>query len=367
MKKKIKVGIAGQGRSGYHIHAAYFKQAADLFEITAVADEYAGLRKKAENEFGAKTYKNYKEMLEAGGFELFINATPSPFHVEASVQAMEAGYHVLCEKPMARTVKEFDAMAAVSERTGRILAPFQNNRFQPFFIEMQNIIRSGILGDIIHIRSTWGSFSRRWDWQTFQCNLGGCLFNTGPHAVDQALQFFPPDAPLKVESCLECRNELGGDADDYCWLALSAPKCPRVEILISQYMAYPQGDIYNISGTRGGLAGNSESLKWRYYSWADAPEQKIWSPWSVNQGYPSEKLPWKEDAWKIDEDLTKVSSGYTLRSYQYGVKIIYEALHKAICTGSTLAVTLPEVRRQIMVMEECHRQNPLPKKRTVWP
>ena len=74
----IRVGIAGQGRSGYGIHAEWLKKAEGLYRITAVADQLEERRTDAEMEFGAKSYPDWRDLLKAGEFDLFINALPSP-------------------------------------------------------------------------------------------------------------------------------------------------------------------------------------------------------------------------------------------------------------------------------------------------
>ena len=114
--KTIRVGIAGQGRSGYCIHANWLKQAGDLFQITAVADQLQERRDDAQKEFGAKTYSDWRELVKAGGFDLFINALPSPLHVTATIKALKADYHVVCEKPMAANVADFDLMVATAKK-----------------------------------------------------------------------------------------------------------------------------------------------------------------------------------------------------------------------------------------------------------
>ena len=367
MSSQITIAIAGQGRSGYKIHADWLKSDTDRFRIVAVADALPERREDARREFGARVYADYPDMLAAGGFDLFVNALPTPLHVPGTLQALASGAHVLCEKPMASTLAEFDTMVAAAERAGRILAPFQNNRHQPFFQEMQQIVASGVLGRILYIRSNWAGFGRRWDWQTYQCNLGGCLYNTGPHAIDQALCFFPETVTPAVFCRMGCFNELGGDANDFCALTLYAPDCPHVEIHLSHYLAYPQGDMYTVNGTLGGLTGNDAQLHWKYYDADQAPTQEIWKPWSQDRQYPGEELPWEEREWSLDKALAGKAVGYTLRSYRSGVQWIYDGLYDAITQGAPLAATLPQVRRQIAVLEEAHRQHPLPVKQTQWP
>jgi hypothetical protein len=93
----------------------------------------------------------------------------------------------------------------------------------------------------------------------------------------------------------------------------------------------------------------------------------LWKPWSKDRQYPHEALPWKEKEWSLDEATAGESVGYTLRSYRSGVQWIYDGLYDAAVRGKPLAVTLPQVRRQIAVLEEARRQNPLPRKTRRWP
>lgn len=365
--KRIRVGIAGQGRSGFSIHVAWLRQAGSQYRIVAVADPLPERRCEAEEQLGATSYPDYRDMLEAGGFDLFVNALPSPLHVPATLEALERGLHVVCEKPMARSVREFDLMVEAARKAGRVLAPFQNNRLQPFFTKMLEVIYSGVLGELVAVRSVWGGFSRRWDWQTLQCNMGGILLNTGPHALDQALMLFEETETPEVFCRMQCRNEMGGDADDFCAVTLRGQKVPHVEILLSTYLAYQQGPMYNISGTRGGLSGGAESLQWKYYDPVKAGQPEFWRTWSENRQYPSEQLPWVEESWHVSESIANgAKSGYTLVSFQIAVKEFYDNLHDVLLGKGSLLITLPQVRRQIAVIEECHRQNPLPRKWREW-
>ena len=359
--KVIRVGIAGQGRSGYNIHTQCLRNKTDKYKIVAVADQLAERQRDAENEFGARAYDDYLKLIRAGGFDLFVNALPSPLHVPVTIQALKAGYNVICEKPMAKSVTEFDKMATVAAKSGRLLMPFQNNRFQPFFDKILEIVHSGILGEIIYVRSNWSHFCRRWDWQTFQKNMGGALFNTGPHAIDQALMLFPFNVKPKVFCRMECKNRMGGDANDFCALTIYGHNAPTMEINISQYQAYPE-QRYSISGTLGGLTGNEMELHWKYYDPQKAPNQKLWTKWSVNRKYPTETLPWEEKSWHINHDEAKKTVGYTLRSFLSGPERIYDNVYNTLHGKEKPIVTLPQVRRQIAIFEEAHRQNKLPRK-----
>lgn len=357
LDKVIRVAIAGQGRSGYSIHADWLRKDTAHYRIVAVADQIPGRRDDAAREFGAKTYGDWRPMIRAGGFDLLVNALPTPLHTPATIAAFAAGYDVVCEKPLARSVRDFDRMNRAAVKAVRLLAPFQNNRLQPFFLKILEVVQSGVLGEILHVRSHWGDFRRRWDWQTLQKNYGGVLFNTGPHAVDHALCFFEPDDTPDVSCRMRFRNRLGGDAEDLCDVTLHSEHGPIVEIHLTSYQAYPPSDVYTIAGTLGSLAGNAHALRWKYYDPRKAPKQKMWG-WSVDRQYPSETLPWVEKKWDVDMGISKgARSGYTLPSFQEGVALFYNNVHSAMHSGAPLLITPAQVRRQIAVIEECHRQN----------
>jgi scyllo-inositol 2-dehydrogenase (NADP+) len=359
----LRVAIAGQGRSGYCIHADCLKGMPDRYRIVAVADQIEERREDARREFGARVYDDWTGLLADGQFDLFVNALPTPLHVPVTLAALEAGKHVLCEKPMAASVAEFDRMVAAAARHKRVLAPFQNNRHQPFFEKIQEIIASGVLGKLVYIRSSWSAFSRRWDWQTWQKNMGGSLLNTGPHAIDQALVLFGDRRKPSVFCRMDSNNPFGADAEDHCTVTLYDPErqAPQIDILISAYVAYPQGDRYSISGTFGGLSGNESQIRWRYFDPAKAPRQEMWN-WSVDRKYPSEQLPWVEERWDLEPEAGARTVGYTLRSLPTGPLRVYGNLHDVLTQGEPLLITTDQVRRQIEVIEECHRQNPLPRK-----
>ena len=358
----IRVAIGGQGRSGYNIHASWLSKVPKQYKIVAVADQLVERRKDAREQFGARAYKDWKPMLKAGGFDLFVNALPTPHHVPASLAALKAGYHVICEKPMAASVRQFDRMVVSAKKNNRILAPFQNNRVQPFFDKIQEIVASGVLGQLVYVRSFWGGFRRRWDWQTWQDNMGGSLLNTGPHAVDQALALFGWNRTPKVFCRMNCNNPFGADADDHVTVTLydTQRRAPQIDITISAYIAYPQGDMYSINGRYGGLSGNATQLKWRYFDPTAAPSQKMWN-WSVDRKYNSEELPWVEEEWSLDNAKQQHAVGYTLTSFQSGPERIYNNIYNVINNKEKLLITPAQARKQIAVFEECLRQNKLPR------
>lgn len=353
-KPVIRVAIAGYGRSGCDIHARWLRQVPGRFRIVAVADELPKRRREAADAFGCDVYRDYRELLQRAKADLFVNALPSFRHVPASIEAFRAGFHVVCEKPLARRVKDFDRVVAAGAKARRLFAPFQNSRFNPGFRKLREIIDSGVLGDILHIRLVWSNFARRWDWQTFQHLDGGNLLNTGPHPMDLAVVLFGPRPP-KVFCRMTSIQPFGGDAEDFCAVTLYDRGAPMIEVLISSYLAYPSADNIGVSGVYGGLTGNLAELRWKYFDPKKAPKQKMWRPWSDERRYCKETLPWQEKKWRLRPGK--------VRGFEANSRAFYRNLHDALTKGAALEVQPSEVRRQIAVIEECHRQNPLPKRK----
>lgn len=357
MGRILTIGLAGYGRSGRNIHTNYLKND-PRFKIVAVADALENRRGEAAAELGARCYTDYREMLAKDSFDLFINATPSIYHVEATAAGLKK-CDTISEKPAASTLAEFDMLTRLAQENGHRLLPFQNSRFYPYYRKAKAVADSGVLGKIIAIRLNWSNFARRWDWQTRQDMLAGNLFNTGPHPVDQALMFFGEGTPRVFCRMASEHFDFGGDADNFCALTLYGDGSPTVEVQISSFAAYPQGDQINIQGSCGGLAGGPAGLRWKYFDPAKAPKHTLWQPWSLDRQYCAETLNFQECSWGFSNPNC-IESGMEGLSESF-----YNQLYEVLVHGGKQEITLEQVRRQVYVMEEAHRQNPLPKKELI--
>ncbi|MBE6403473.1 MAG: Gfo/Idh/MocA family oxidoreductase [Lentisphaeria bacterium] len=358
MGKVITVAIAGQGRSGWGIHTKYLRTNSN-FKIVAVADELPERRQQAIDELGCEAYCNYQELLDKGpAVDLFVNATPSAFHVETSMAAMKSGKikYLVTEKPTATTVEEFDMLVETAKETGVLLYPFQNSRFYPMFTKIREILASGVLGKIVYIRSNWSGFGRRWDWQTRQDQKAGNLFNTGPHPVDQAVVLFGEEYPTVNAVFASEHWDLGGDAENMALVRLTGPNNPTIDIDISSLQAYKIGNMYNISGTYGGLIADANKIQWKYFNPEEAPKQEFWKPWSKDRQYCGEQLKWTEMTW----ECANANSNAT--GFSEIVHLLYKDFYAVVTEGKAPEITHDQVRRQVYIMEEAHKQNPLPKK-----
>jgi scyllo-inositol 2-dehydrogenase (NADP+) len=349
--RKLNVAIIGQGRSGRDIHGRYFHTDQERFQVVAVVEALEDRRERAAEEYGCDTYEAYQELFGRTDIDLVVNASFSHMHAPVTIDLLNHGFHVLTEKPCARTPEEVQAMMDAGKKNQRMFAIFQQSRFAPYYEKVKSIIDSGVLGRIVQISISFNGFARRWDWQCCQEFLGGSLYNTGPHPMDQALNLLDYDGMPNV-FCKMDRANTFGDAEDYVKVILTAPERPLIDVEISSCDAYPSF-TYKVQGTRGGLKGDMTHIDWKYFSEDEAPRRTlIKTPLKDSDGLPmycSEKLVWTEESWNTADP----------RTFTYAVKRFYDMIYSHLVDGAPLIIAPEQVKQQIAVINECHRQNPL--------
>ena len=192
---KHGVGFIGFGHmgSGYHYQVAEDRRdAADLTPV-AVYDVRQSQRDLAV-ERGLKAYDDLDKFLSDDEFDVVVVATPNNFHREMTCRALEAGKHVICEKPAAMTSGEIEEMIATSERTGKKLFIHQNRRFDVDFLTVKHAYDTGRLGKIHTIESNFCGGTLM-GWRAFEDHAGGILFDWGVHLIDQIVYLI--DEPVK--------------------------------------------------------------------------------------------------------------------------------------------------------------------------
>lgn len=352
--KQVNVAILGQGRSGRDIHGAHIL-GDDRFRVVAVVDPIEKRRERARQEYGIdRVYARYEDLFGQEDIDLVINATPSQMHQPIAVDLMRHGLSVLQEKPIAPTVDKVDELLRVSEETGRMLAIFLQSRYAPQFIKVREVAESGVLGRLICVKITTSGYGRRWDWQTLQENVAGSLYNTGPHPVGQALEFLGDYAHMPEVFCYMDRVNTFGDAEDYVKLLLRAKDRPLIDVEISSCDAYVPY-TFHIQGDRGTLIADKDGVRWKYFREGEAPAQHlIREPLEKPDGTPAycgEALAWHEEAWDLGNVVDNVFADATRR--------LYDDVYACLTEGKPLPVTIAQVRQQIAVMQEAHRQNPM--------
>ena len=350
----IKVGIIGFGRSGCNIHANAIVKMQDRFTIVAICDEIEERRTHADVP-NAKSYAKAEDLIADKDVELVVVATYNFTHAKYAIMALDAGKHVLCEKPFGYNTDDVDAMIAAAKRNNRVLQPFQQRRYEEDFQKVREICQSGVLGEIKYIRITWPGFCRRWDWQTSREFGGGQLYNNGPHLVDHGMELF--GTAEEPEVCAFLRNSLSsGDAEDEFNVTLYGKKSPQVELIISATTAFPV-DRWLVCGTAGTLRGNTSKLEWKYVDWSKYPERPLDTIPLEGRKYCSESLEYVTETW---EPETVADSGAGAKPANKPVKKLYDTLWDSIREGKPQVITPEAIRRRIAAMQKAYEQNNIP-------
>ncbi len=192
MEKVIRIGIIGCGGIANGKHMPSLKKVAGV-EMVAFCDVIPERAEKAAKTYGtkdAKVYTDYKELLADPTIDVVHVCTPNRSHSFITVDALEAGKHVMCEKPMAINSTEAKKMLDAAERTGKKLTIGYQSRFRPDSTYLKTEAENGTLGEIYYAKATairrravptWGVFLNEYE------QGGGPLIDIGTHALDLTL------------------------------------------------------------------------------------------------------------------------------------------------------------------------------------
>jgi Predicted dehydrogenases and related proteins len=192
MAQIVKVGIIGCGgiANGKHMPALKKVEGVELVAFCDIVEERAT---KAAKDFGvadAKVYTDYKKLLEDKTIDVVHVCTPNRYHSFITVDALEAGKNVMCEKPMAINSAEAKKMLDAAKRTGKLLTIGYQGRQRPQSLFVKREVENGTLGDIYYAKATairrrgvptWGVFLNEYE------QGGGPLIDIGTHALDLTL------------------------------------------------------------------------------------------------------------------------------------------------------------------------------------
>ena len=183
--KKLRVGVIGVGFAG-RAHMEGYKNAEEA-ELIAVCDVSKDRAQEAADKYGiSKIFTDYEEMLKLSDLEAISVCLPNTMHMPVTVAALEAGKHVLCEKPLAANAKQAANMVETAKKTGKTLAMSLNFRYEGRSLTLKKMIEAGELGDIYYAKTSMlrsNAIPRGW-FHVKERSGGGPLLDLASHMLD---------------------------------------------------------------------------------------------------------------------------------------------------------------------------------------
>jgi predicted dehydrogenase len=330
--------VVGLGRIGFGFHAPAIARNPG-FRLAGVADPLPERRAEAAAEWGVPSFASLEAMLETVRADVVVIASPTEFHAVQVLAAYAHGAHVLCDKPVARTVAELDLMLAAAVAAGRRFLAYQPYRLKPEVRALKAIIDRGLLGPIHLIRRARCNYERRSDWQALRAHGGGMLNNYGSHCLDELLVLTGAEAIRTVYCQTRC-VATAGDAEDVVKAVLVTAGGCVLDLDISQASALP-GPAWQVCGSRGGALWDEAARCWRirYFRPEDLPPLTLQSGLAAaGRLYQTERLPWREETFSAD---------------QYPEPDYYDAAWRHFANGEDPPVTPAESRLLVGLIERC--------------
>lgn len=336
----IRAAVVGLGRAGWNIHVRTMQERED-FDVVAVADPAPDRQQQAVEETGAQPFDDLDSLLKSCDAELIVVATASVDHASHSIAALEAGRHVLTEKPMATALEDADCMLTAAENAGKILTVHQSRRWGGDFLFIRQMLKDERLGRVFFIRLGSYGYRRRNDWQTLRKYGGGLLNNNGVHVVDQCVILM--ESPI-VDVFGDLQQILQpGDTEDHLKVVMRGENGRVIDLELTSACAASLPS-WTLMGTRGTLTVTSEGTAVLQYVKEDlTPLEAIDRPLAAERKYGVEGGD--EIEFERVELEAKASSGSSF----------YDQLYEAIRNGAPPPVDPVTACETIRVMSEARK------------
>lgn len=243
----IPTALIGYGYAGKTFHAPLIT-ATPGFELTLIASSDAA---KVRADLPAmEVLRDPMQAIADARIELVVIAAPNATHATLARAALQAGKHVVVDKPFTLELSEARELAALAASSGQLLSVFHNRRWDSDYLGVKRAIEEGLIGEVMHFESHFDRFRPqvRARWREQDLPGSGIWYDLGPHLVDQALQLF--GTPERVIASLATQRE-HGEANDWAHVLLEYGE--RRAILHAGMLVAGGGARFTVHGVHGSL------------------------------------------------------------------------------------------------------------------
>lgn len=338
----ISTALLSYGMSGEVFHAPLLA-AHPGFDLATIVQR-SGDKAKAHYP-GVRIVRNVDEVMNDAGVELVVVNTPNETHFQFASRALEAGKHVVVEKPFTVTAQEAEELMALARKRNKMLTVFQNRRWDGDFLTLRKVVENNLVGKVVEFEAHYDRFRNYVEantWKEEQARGTGILYNLGSHMLDQVLVLF--GMPQSLDARMGIQRP-GGKVDDFYDIRLQYNGFQA--IVKSSYLVREPGPRYILHGTEGsfmkyGLDPQEQALK----------EKKI----PGGPGWGAEGKEW----WgKLNTTVEGLHYEGAIETFSGDYLQFYSNLQASIRSGGVLAVRPEEPAQVIRLIEACIESNRL--------
>ena len=330
----IKTGLIGFGLSGRVFHAPFIDLAEKL-ELAAIVQRSKDTAKSSYPD--VNIVKSHQEILDDPDIELIVVAAPNEYHFEMSQQALEAGKHVIIEKPFSPTTAETNQLISLAECRERHIFVFHNRRWDGDFMTVRKVIQDGLIGDVIEYEARYNRYKPALNpkpWKEIEGPASGILYDLGTHIIDQVVCLFgvPQSATAKLY-----KQRQGSRVDDAFDLRLDYPTIKVT--LKSTLLAKDPDPRYIVYGSKGsfikpGIDPQEDDM------------QAGLTPESNNWGKDS-----KENWGILKTVINNLEFAGTIETLQGNYMGFYDNVYEVIRNGADYAIAPREAQTTTAIIE----------------
>ena len=336
----ISIAIIGTGNIA-HEHMRAYKVLSDYCRVCALVDIIPGKAAAFAAEFGLScpVYEHHEDILNAEDIDLADVCTPPFVHASISIDFLNAGKHVVCEKPMAASLEECDRMIEARDKSGKKLAIIAQNRFKKPIRDLKELLSSGLAGPVRHaaVNSFWWRGHCYYDlwWRgTWEKEGGGCTLNHAVHHIDMLLWMM--GSPAAVTSVLANTAHDNAEVED---LSVSILEYPHALATLTASVVH--------HGEKQGLIFQCEKAK------ISAPFD-TYASLSMSNGFPEENKA-------LEEEITAFRDALPDLPYEGHTGELYDVI-RAIEDDRAPAIGAEDGRRTIELITAVYKAGALQEK-----
>lgn len=336
----INTVLCSFGMSGWVFHAP-FLNVNPGFKLYAVWERTKNLAQEKYPD--VKTYRTLEDMLADDLVELVIVNTPNYTHYEYAKQALEAGKHVILEKPFTITVDEGNDLIGIAKKQNKKLSVYQNRRYDSDYKTIKKVVEAKLLGDLVEVEMHFDRFKEELSPKSHKEIPGpgtGSLYDLGSHLIDQALQLF--GMPQKIFADIQIMRPISKVVDYFELLFYYERMRVRIK---SSYVVREPLPGYVFHGLKGSFIKPKTNIQEEMLQSGKVPGNKDWG-----KEPDSDKglLHTEKDGKEIREYIQSEQGNYG----EY-----YDGIYEAIRNGNPLPVSAEDGLKVIKIIEAAYRSN----------